>query len=72
MSSPGVGKTMDVSLQNMKHVLEPKWAHFGRRKNVETSEKVFQIMSRENFRQTEGDAMVETGIATGTPTAATP
>lgn len=61
---------MDVSLQNMKHVLEPKWAHFGRRKNLETSEKVFQLMSNEKFRQTEdGSLMNETAIPTGTPAA---
>ncbi len=61
---------MDVSLQNMKHVLEPKWAHFGRRKNLETSEKVFHLMSNEKFRQTEdGSLMSETAIPTGTPAA---
>lgn len=64
---------MDVSLQNMKHVLEPKWAHFGRRKNLETSEKVFQLMSKEKFRQTEDDSsMSETAMPTGTPTATAP
>jgi len=69
----GVGKTMDVSLQNMKHVLEPKWAHFGRRKNLETSEKVFQLMSNEKFRQNEDiSPMSETAIPTGMPTATEP
>lgn len=64
---------MDVSLQNMKHVLEPKWAHFGRRKSLETSEKVFQLMSKENFRQTEDESsMSETAVPTGTPTASAP
>lgn len=63
---------MDVSLQNMKRVLEPKWAHFGRRKNVETSEKVFQLMSKEKFRQTEDGSMSETTIPTGTSKALSP
>lgn len=58
---------MDVSLQNMKRVLEPKWAHFGRRKTVETSEKVFELMSKENFRQTEDGSMNEGAMPTGTP-----
>lgn len=48
----GVGKTMDVSLENFKNILEPKWAHFGRRKNLETSEKVYEMMKKEDFRQT--------------------
>lgn len=46
----GVGKTMDVSLDNLKQVLEPKWAHFGRRKNLETSEKVFNMMKSNDFQ----------------------
>ncbi|KAL8815947.1 MAG: hypothetical protein Q9223_004972 [Gallowayella weberi] len=48
----GVGKTMDVSLENLKKTLEPKWAHFGRRKNLETSEKVYELMNGEGFRRT--------------------
>ncbi|MCJ1258463.1 mitochondrial 37S ribosomal protein rsm10 [Lignoscripta atroalba] len=48
----GVGKTMDVSLENLKQVLEPKWAHFGRKKNLDTSEKVMEMMSSGRFRQT--------------------
>lgn len=50
---------MDVSLEELKHVLEPKWAHFGRRKNFETSEKVLDLMSKENFRQTSDGPMSE-------------
>lgn len=49
---PGVGKTMDVSLENMKHVLEQKWAHFGRKKNLDTSEKVMEMMTSDRFRHT--------------------
>ncbi|KAI9810950.1 MAG: mitochondrial 37S ribosomal protein rsm10 [Pycnora praestabilis] len=53
----GVGKTMDVSLENLKHVLEPKWAHFGRKKTLGTSEKVMEIMSSDTFKDaTDGSA----------------
>ena len=52
MIKTGVGKTMDVSLENLKQVLEPKWAHFGRKKNLDTSEKVMEMMSSGRFRQT--------------------
>lgn len=41
---------MDVSLENLKQVLEPKWAHFGRKKNLDTSEKVVDMLSGERFR----------------------
>ncbi|MCJ1386780.1 mitochondrial 37S ribosomal protein rsm10 [Xylographa soralifera] len=47
----GVGKTMDVSLENLKQVLEPKWAHFGRKKNLDTSEKVMEMMKSDGFRK---------------------
>ena len=43
---------MDVSLENLKNVLEPKWAHFGRRKNLETSEMVYEMMQSDKFRYT--------------------
>ena len=49
---PGVGKTMDVGLENMKRVLEPKWAHFGRKKTLDTSEKVVEMMTGDRFRHT--------------------
>ncbi|KAH0538718.1 40S ribosomal protein mrp10 [Glutinoglossum americanum] len=39
----GVGKAMDISLENLKHILEPKWAHFGRKRNLETPEKVMEM-----------------------------
>lgn len=48
----GVGKEMDVSLQNVKKVLDPKWAHFGRGKNLETSEKVFEMLGSATFADT--------------------
>ena len=52
MLLPGVGKTMDVNLENLRKKLEPKWAHFGRRKNLDTSEKAYQMMTSDTFRQT--------------------
>jgi pentatricopeptide repeat protein len=48
---------MDVSLENLKHGLEPKWAHFGRRKNLETAERVYEMMNSENFRHTSDAPM---------------
>ncbi|KAF6223459.1 hypothetical protein HO133_000302 [Letharia lupina] len=48
----GVGKTMDVSLENLKQAMEPKWAHFGRRKTLETSERAFEMMKSEAFQRT--------------------
>lgn len=47
----GVGKTMDVSLENLKQAMEPKWAHFGRRKTLETSERAFEMMTDEAFQR---------------------
>ncbi|MCJ1323021.1 mitochondrial 37S ribosomal protein rsm10 [Xylographa vitiligo] len=47
----GVGKTMDVSLENLKQVLEPKWAHVGRKMNLETSEKVMEMMQSDGFQE---------------------
>lgn len=49
--SVGVGKTMDVSLENLKRTMEPKWAHFGRRKTLETSERAYEMMRAESFQQ---------------------
>lgn len=49
-NSIGVGKTMDVSLENLKGVIEPKWAHFGRNKSLRTSEKVLEIMNSEKYK----------------------
>ena len=54
MTNPqiGVGKTMDVNLENLKQVIEPKWAHFGRKKNLDTSEKVMEMLDSPRFRNT--------------------
>lgn len=43
----GVGKTMEVSLENLRQDLESRWAHFGRRKTLETSEWVYEIIKDE-------------------------
>lgn len=43
---------MDISLDNIEHVLQPRWDQFGRRKNRETSEKVLELMTKENFNHT--------------------
>ncbi|KAI9697899.1 MAG: Tryptophan--tRNA ligase, mitochondrial [Candelina mexicana] len=40
----GVGRTMDVGLQNLQQVMEPGWARFGGIKNIDMSEKVMQMM----------------------------
>lgn len=48
---------MDVSLEDLKSGLEPRWANFGIRKNPETSKKVFEMMSRNEIRQTSDGPM---------------
>ena len=53
----GVGKEMDVNLENLKGAIEPKWAHFGRKKNLDTSEKVMELMNSEKYQvATHGNA----------------
>ena len=47
----GVGKTMDVSLENLKQAMKPKWAHFGRRKTLETSERAYEMMKDQAFQE---------------------
>ena len=44
---------MDVSLENLKQAMKPKWAHFGRRKTLETSERAFEMMRGEAFQRSE-------------------
>ena len=46
----GVGKTMDVNFENLKSMMEPKWAHFGCEKSFKTSNKVMELMNAEKFR----------------------
>ena len=50
----GVGKTMDVSLENLKQAMQPKWAHFGRRKTLGTSERAYEMMKDQAFQQALG------------------
>ena len=45
---------MDVSLENLKQAMEPKWAHLGRRKTLETSERAFEMMRSEAFQSSNG------------------
>ena len=44
---------MDVRLGNLKQATEPKWAHFGRRKTLETSERAFEMIRAEDFQSTK-------------------
>ncbi|KAL8873434.1 MAG: hypothetical protein Q9174_001109 [Haloplaca sp. 1 TL-2023] len=53
----GVGKTMDVTLENLKHNMEPRWTHFGRGRSLETSEKLYEIMNDDAFRRTSDAPM---------------
>ena len=55
----GVGKNMDVSLENVKKVLDPRWAHFGRKRNLQTSEKVMEFLGKE--RELDGEEEVRKG-----------
>lgn len=47
----GVGKTMDVNMENVKTAMGPKWVQFGRSKKHETTEKVMELMNSEKFKQ---------------------
>lgn len=55
----GVGKMMDARVKELEDVLEPNWSHFGSRINPKTSERVNEMMSRENFRHTSDSPMRE-------------
>ncbi|KAI9718978.1 MAG: mitochondrial 37S ribosomal protein rsm10 [Candelaria pacifica] len=53
----GVGNTMDVDLQHSRQGIDAGWAHFGRKKNEETSERAMQMMMSMRFRGVRnGDA----------------
>lgn len=39
----GIGKSMDVSLENLKQNSNTNWVHFGRRRDVETSKKAYDM-----------------------------
>jgi hypothetical protein len=48
---------MDVSMENLRTVMEPQWSQFGRKKTSKTAEKVIELMNSEKFRlATGGDA----------------
>jgi hypothetical protein len=53
-SGKGVGKSMDINLENLKPTLDAKWETFGRKKNLETSEKVLEIMEDEAYMDING------------------
>lgn len=61
----GVGKRMDISLENIKRSLQPRWAHFGRRKNLETSERVYGIMDNDTLRRTSDAPLSAAGGGKG-------
>jgi len=47
----GVGKNMDIDMENVKDIAEPKLAHLGLGfKRSATAEKVMEIINREDFR----------------------
>jgi hypothetical protein len=51
---PGVGKTMDMNLEEMKAELDSKFALFGPKQGDETAEKVLELVNREDFRAASG------------------
>lgn len=50
---------MDARVKELEDVLEPNWSQFGARINPKTSERVNEMMSSENFRQTSDSPMRE-------------
>jgi hypothetical protein len=53
----GVGKTMDVDMQKMEKELETTFGHFGLKKGDAVTEKVLEMINREDFRAaTSGNA----------------
>ncbi|MCJ1248317.1 Tryptophan--tRNA ligase, mitochondrial [Trapelia coarctata] len=72
----GVGKTMDISLENLRKVLEPKWAHFGRKKNPDTAEKVMEMLNSDRFKNVDDATSSQvhrqpgSGVTPAPPTAA--
>ena len=51
---------MDVSLENTKQILEPKWAHFGRNKNPDTANKVKEMLNTGMFLHVDDGPFVKT------------
>lgn len=52
----GVGKTMNISLENLHDTKRPKWAHFGPRKTPETAAKVRDLLENEQYKPSESEA----------------
>ncbi|KAI5807873.1 ribosomal protein S10 domain-containing protein [Peziza echinospora] len=47
----GIGKTMNVSLDTLRDVSRPKWAHFGPGKTVETAAMVREILRGDRYKE---------------------
>ena len=45
---------MDISMENLRAVMEPQWSQFGRKKTSKTTEKVMELMNSEKFRLAAG------------------
>ena len=41
---------MDKIPGKLKEALEPRWAHFGRKKNIDTSQKVMDLMQSDKLQ----------------------
>ena len=52
----GVGKTMNISLENLHDTKRPKWAHFGPRKTPETAAKVRDLLENEQYKPSGSEA----------------
>lgn len=49
---------MDVKLSKVADEMEPAWGNFGRQHNVQTAEKVMELMNSEKFRQATGHSAI--------------
>jgi hypothetical protein len=50
----GVGKTMDLNMENMKEELDEKWQQLGLSPGNVTAEKAMEIINREDFKAGRG------------------
>ena len=48
---------MDVDPGNLDSILEPRWAHFGRKKNVDTAQKIIELMQNDKLRSLDDGPM---------------
>ena len=44
---------MDKSPQRLKEVLDPRWIHFGRKKNIDTSQKVMDMIKGDKLQSVD-------------------